>query len=49
MMKILDTMCIVWCFLAKNINIKKYFDDFIQPKDITYPIDIRGHIPRFEK
>ena len=28
---------------------KKHFDEIIQPKDITYPIDIQRDIPKFEK
>ena len=28
---------------------KKYFDEIVQPKDITYPIDIQTDIKKFEK
>ena len=34
---------------SETSTYKKYFDEIIQPKDITYPIDIQRDIPKFEK
>ena len=33
---------------SETSTYKKYFDEIIQPKAITYPIDIQRDIPKFE-
>ena len=33
---------------SEILTYKNYFDEIIQPKDITYPIDIQKHIKQFK-
>ena len=34
---------------SETSTYKKYFDEIIQPKNITYPINLQEDIPKFEK
>jgi len=34
---------------SETSTYKKYFNEIIQPKNITYPTDIQKDIPKFEK